>query len=214
MNSIFATLELRNLQPDSVDAYGLKYCAADAVVPSTSESNEVRLRLLCYESEGQKLNDFVNWEPNTKYLVAGQVVFNEDSKEPLDVIVDRLFTNVPSELYVNEVILGNAFFADSEFKENRSKMLTTKIGSTLDNSDITTWLYMETYPQRERKLKEYIRKGRNLCVQGYLREYRRDDSDSPYRAIVASNFTVRKDNKQRKAKGSGAYDGVDPSPDF
>lgn len=214
MNSIFATLELRNLQSDSVDAYGLKYCAADAVVPSTSESNEVRLRLLCYESEGQKLNDFVNWEPNTKYLVAGQVVFNEDSKEPLDVIVDRLFTNVPSELYVNEVILGNAFFADSEFKENRSKMLTTKIGSTLDNSDITTWLYMETYPQRERKLKEYIRKGRNLCVQGYLREYRRDDSDSPYRAIVASNFTVRKDNKQRKAKGSGAYDGVDPSPDF
>lgn len=214
MNSIFATLELRNLQSDSVDAYGLKYCAADAVVPSTSESNEVRLRLLCYESEGQKLNDFVNWLPNTKYLVAGQVVFNEDSKEPLDVIVDRLFTNVPSELYVNEVILGNAFFADSEFKENRSKMLTTKIGSTLDNSDITTWLYMETYPQRERKLKEYIRKGRNLCVQGYLREYRRDDSDSPYRAIVASNFTVRKDNKQRKAKGSGAYDGVDPSPDF
>jgi len=214
MNSIFATLELRNLQSDSVDAYGLKYCAADAVVPSTSESNEVRLRLLCYESEGQKLNDFVNWEPNTKYLVAGQVVFNEDPKEPLDVIVDRLFTNVPSELYVNEVILGNAFFADSEFKENRSKMLSTKIGSTLDNSDITTWLYMETYPQRERKLKEYIRKGRNLCVQGYLREYRRDDSDSPYRAIVASNFTVRKDNKQRKAKGSGAYDGVDPSPDF
>tara|TARA_Y100000401_G_scaffold60466_1_gene47956 strand:- start:186 stop:842 length:657 start_codon:yes stop_codon:yes gene_type:complete len=214
MNSIFATLELRELQPDPVDAFGLTYCAANAVVPSTTSNSEVQLRLLCREKEGTKLKNFVNWKPGTRCLVAGTVVFTDDTKRPLDVVVDRLFTNIPAELYINEVILGNAFFANSEYKENRSKMLTTKIGSTLDNSDITTWLFMETYPTLEPKLKEYIRKGRQCCVQGYLREYRRDDSESPYRAIVANKFTVRQDRKPAKPPGDGAYDGVDETPDF
>jgi len=215
MNSIIATLELREIHADPVNTYGLTYCSADAVVPSNSDNSEVRLRLLCREKEGPKLSSFINWAPGTRALVAGTLVFNDDTSRALDIVVDRLFTNIPSDVYVNEVILGNAFFADSEYKTNRSKMLTTKIGSTLDNSDITTWLFMETYPTLEPKLKEYIRKGRQCCVQGYIREYRKDDSDSPYRAIVANKFTVRKDRKPTaKAPGNGNYDGVDEAPDF
>ena len=215
MNSIIATLELREIHTDPVNTYGLTYCSADAVVPSNSDNSEVRLRLLCREKEGPKLSSFINWAPGTRALVAGTLVFNDDTSRALDIVVDRLFTNIPSDVYVNEVILGNAFFADSEYKTNRSKMLTTKIGSTLDNSDITTWLFMETYPTLESKLKEYIRKGRQCCVQGYIREYRKNDSDSPYRAIVANKFTVRKDRKPAaKAPGNGNYDGVDEAPDF
>ena len=52
---------------------------------------------------------------------------------------------------------------------------------------------METHESRKGKLNDRIRKGRAICIQGYLREYRKDDSDSPYRAIVASDFSTRKD---------------------
>ena len=48
-----------------------------------------------------------------------------------------------------------------------------------DNSDVTTWLYLETHESRKPKLNERIRKGRPICVQGYIREYRKDDNDSP-----------------------------------
>ena len=55
---------------------------------------------------------------------------------------------------------------------------------------------METHESRKKKLDERVRKGRPICVQGYIREYRKDDSDSPYRAIVASDFTTRKDRQK------------------
>jgi hypothetical protein len=214
MNSIIATLVRQSPESTSVDAYGNKYCSIDAVVPSSSNSNEVKLRLLCYEAESPKLQAFVNWEPGKRYLVSGDIVFNEDTKKPLDVIVERIFTEVEDGLYVNEVVLGNAFFARPDYKPNRNgEMLSTKIGSSLDNSDTVTWLFMETYKARETKLKKYIRKGRPVCVKGYLREYHSDPEKGPYRAIVASSFTVRKD-KERKREGNGQYDGVDPSPQF
>ena len=94
-----------------------------------------------------------------------------------------------------------------------------KIGTTLDNSDVTTWLYLETHESRKPKLTERIRKGRPICVQGYIREYRKDDSDSPYRAIVASDFTTRKDQQRARTNpqtsGSAAgYAEVDPTPDY
>ena len=98
-------------------------------------------------------------------------------------------------------------------------MVATKIGTTLDNQDVTTWLFLETHEQRKNKLSERIRKGRAICVQGYLREYRKDDSDSPYRAIVTNDFTTRKElaksNGSRTQTGQASgYSEVDPTPDY
>ena len=44
MNFIAATIELRSFISDPINAYGLDYRGADAVVPSGSGSSEVKLR--------------------------------------------------------------------------------------------------------------------------------------------------------------------------
>ena len=103
--------------------------------------------------------------------------------------------------------------------KDRKNGVAVKIGSTLDNSDVVTWLYMETHESRKPKLQDRIRKGRAICVQGYLREYRKDDSDSPYRAIVANDFSTRKDrpmaSKDPASSSSAAgYTEVDPTPEY
>ena len=77
---------------------------------------------------------------------------------------------------------------------------------------------METDESRKKKLTERVRKGRPICVQGYIREYRKDNSDSPYRAIVANDFTTRKDsgtsrNPQTNGTAAG-YTQVDPTPEY
>ena len=77
---------------------------------------------------------------------------------------------------------------------------------------------METYEARKKKLTERIRKGRPICVQGYIREYRKDDSDSPYRAIVASDFSTRKErertskNPQTNASAAGYTEVIQHRP--
>ena len=69
------------------------------------------------------------------------------------------------------------------------------------------------------QFKKRIRKGRPICVQGYLREYRKDDSDSAYRAIVSNEFTTRKE-RERTSRGpdtggtAAGYTEIDPSPDY
>ena len=146
-------------------------------------------------------------------------MFSDDTTKPLDLIITTIETNVPQDMYCNQVVLGNAFFGSDEIKERKNGQIAVKIGSTLDNSDVTTWLYLETHETRKKKLSERIRKGRALCVQGYIREYRKDDSDSPYRAIVASDFSTRKEkarsNKNPQTNGSAAgYAEVDPTPDY
>ena len=98
-------------------------------------------------------------------------------------------------------------------------MVATKVGTTLDNSDVTTWLYMELHESRKQKLSDRIRKGRPICIHGYLREYRKDDADSPYRAIVATDFSTRKElaksGGNRTSTGSATgYGEVDPTPDY
>lgn len=219
MNFIAATVELTGSATDTVDAYGLSYISASAVVPSSSSNGEVRLRLLCYDREGPKLTAFKNWPTKTRALVTGNLVFSDDTSQPLDLIVTTLETSIPNEMYCNQVVLGNAFFGSSEIKERKNGQIATKIGSTLDNSDITTWLFLEAHESRKAKLQDRIRKGRPICVQGYLREYRKDDDDSPYRAIVASDFSTRKDRprggQNPATNGSAAgYAEVDPTPDY
>lgn len=219
MNFIAATVELRGTTTDIASAYGLEYCVADAAVPSASSNGEVRFRLLCYNREGAKLDAFKNWKQGTRALVTGNIVFSDDAKQPLDLIINTIEPNVPQDMYCNQVVLGNAFFGDDQIKERKNSQVAVKIGTTLDNSEVTTWLYMETHESRKPKLNDRVRKGRPICVQGYLREYRKDDSDSPYRAIVASDFSTRKDrprtSKNPQQGGSAAgYTEVDPTPDY
>ena len=219
MNFIAATVELRTHSTDSVSAYGLDYRAADAVVPASSGSNEVRFRLLCYNREGAKLSAFADWKEGKRALITGNVVFSDDATQPLDLIISTIEPNIPQDMYCNQVVLGNAFFGSDEIKERKNGQLAVKIGTTLDNSEVTTWLYLETHESRKSKLNDRIRKGRPICVQGYFREYRKEGDTSPYRAIVASDFTTRKDQRQTgrrpETNGSAAgYAEIDPTPDY
>ena len=217
MNFIAATVELKSLSPDPVSAYGLSYRAADVVVPAGGNNSEVRFRALVYDREGPKLNSFNEWKVGNRALVTGNIVFSDDTSQPLDLIITTIETNVPQDMFCNQIVLGNAFFGDDQIKERKNGTVATKIGTTLDNSPVTTWLYLETHESRRKKLSERIRKGRPICVQGYLREYRKDDSDSPYRAVVCSDFTTRKDKERsgERSRGSAAgYTEVDPSPDY
>ena len=219
MNFIAATVVLKSSTPEPVSAFGLSYRTAEAVVPGSNGNSEVKLRLLCYDRAGAKLDAFSNWKEGNRALITGNLVFSDDTAKPLDLIVSTIETNIPQDMYCNQVVLGNAFFGSDEIKERKNGQVAVKIGTTLDNSDITTWLFLETHESRKKKLDERIRKGRAICVQGYLREYRKDDSDSPYRAIVATDFTTRKE--QRKSRSNPATNGtasgyaeVDPTPDY
>ena len=219
MNFIAATIELRSFISDPINAYGLDYRGADAVVPSGSGSSEVKLRVLCYDREGAKLSLFKDWKPGTRALITGNLVFSDDTSKPLDLIITTIEPGIPDSVYCNQVVFGNAFFATDEIKERKNNQVAVKIGTSLDNSDIVTWLFLETHESRKKKLTDRIRKGRPICVQGYLREYRKDDNDSPYRAIVASDFTTRKDREKTsrnpQTNGSAAgYTEVDPTPDY
>ena len=219
MNFIAATVVLKSSTPEPVSAFGLSYRTAEAVVPGSNGNSEVKLRLLCYDRAGAKLDAFSNWKEGNRALITGNLVFSDDTAKPLDLIVSTIETNIPQDMYCNQVVLGNAFFGSDEIKERKNGQVAVKIGTTLDNSDITTWLFLETHESRKKKLEERIRKGRAICVQGYLREYRKDDSDSPYRAIVANDFSTRKDRprtgKNPQSSGSAqGYTEVDPTPDY
>ena len=219
MNFIAATVELRNHITDSINAYGLDYIGADAAVPSGSSNGEVKLRLLCYDREGAKRDAFTNWKQGTRALITGYVVFSEDTSQPLDLLVTTIEPNIPQDMYCNQVVLGNAFFGSDEIKERKNGTVAIKIGTTLDNSDVTTWLFMELHESRKKKLQDRVRKGRGICIHGYLREYRKEGDTSPYRAIVANDFSTRKErersNGNSKAQGQArGYAETDPVPDY
>ena len=218
MNFIAATVELKSIIPDPINAYGLDYRGANAVIPSGNSSGEVQLRALCYDRAGAKLDAFLDWKPGTRALITGYVVFSDDTSKPLDLMVTTIEFNIPQEMYCNQVVLGNAFFGSDEIKERKNGQIAIKIGTTLDNSDVTTWLFMELHASRKSKLSERVRKGRNICVHGYLREYRKEGDTSPYRAIVANDFSTRKEARRNgTARSTGqakGYAEVDPVPDY
>ena len=219
MNFIAATVELKEFVPESVKAYGLDYVAATAVIPGNNESSQVKLRLLCYDRQGPKLDGFKAWKSGTRALVTGNLVFSDDTSAPLDLVVTTLENSIPQDMYCNQVVLGNAFFGSDEIKERKNGQVAIKIGSTLDNSDITTWLFMETHESRKAKLTERVRKGRPICVQGYIREFRKEGDTSPYRAIVANDFTTRKETPRTgrgapTTGGAKGYGEVDPTPEY
>ena len=152
MNFIAATVVLKSTSPDPVTAYGLSYRSADAVVPGGNGNSEVRLRLLCYDRAGAKLDAFTSWKEGNRALITGNLVFSDDTSKPLDLIVSTIETNVPQDMYCNQVVLGNAFFGSDEVRDRKNSQCAVKIGTTLDNSDVTTWLYLETHESRKPKL--------------------------------------------------------------
>ena len=220
MNFIASSLELKN-HGQAVSAYGNTYLSSDCRISNTDGDNEMRFRCLCFDKEGPRLSSFLSWSPGATALVTGHIVFSANVGEPLDLIITTLETNVPKTFYCNQVVLGNAFFKDGEFKERRNGTLAAKIGTTLDNSDVTSWLFMEIGKARKTKLEDRIRKGRPICVQGQLREYRKNGDENPYRAIVAQDFTTRRDRdggaQKRASTGSAAgygEDDLDPTPEY
>ena len=166
MNFIAATVELRGHNTDQISAYGLDYRGANAVVPAGNSNGEVQLRLLCYNAQGPKLDAFQNWKEGTRALITGNIVFSDDAKQPLDLIITTIEPNIPNDMYCNQVVLGNAFFGDDKITERKNGQLAVKIGTTLDNSDVTTWLYLETHESRRKKLNDRLLNGRHLCIQG------------------------------------------------
>ena len=100
MNFIAATVELRSTIPDPINAYGLDYNGADAVIPSGNSAGEVRLRALCYNREGSKLDAFNGWKPGTRALVTGYIVFNEDTSQPLDLLVTTIEPNMYTQIVI------------------------------------------------------------------------------------------------------------------
>ena len=219
MNFIAATVELRDFITEPIKAYGLDYCGANAVVPGNGSASEVRFRVLCYNRPGPKLEAFGSWKPGTRALITGNIVFSDDTSKPLDLIVTTIEQNIPADMYCNQVVLGNAFFGSDEIKERKNGTIAIKIGTTLDNSDVTTWLFMELHESRKKKLQDRVRKGRGICIHGYLREYRKEGDTSPYRAIVANDFSTRKErersNGNGKAQGQArGYAETDPVPDY
>ena len=221
MNFIAATVELRQTIQDPINAYGLEYRGLDAVLPASNGNNEVKLRVLCYNRPGPKLDSVLDWKVGNRALITGYLMFSDDTSQPMDFLVTTFEPNIPQDMYCNQVVLGNAFFGSDEIKERKNGSLAIKIGTTLDNADVTTWLYMELHESRKRKLHDRVRKGRGICVHGYLREYRKEGDTSPYRAIVANDFSTRKDRERSdstskatgSAKGYGPAD-VDPTPEY
>ena len=120
MNIIASTIQVKNIIEEPIEAYGLTYRGAEAVIPAGGNNSEVRLRLLCYDRQGPKLDAFLNMKVGNRVLATGNVVFSEDTAKPLDVLVTTLETNIPQDMYLNQIVLGNAFFASDEVKERRN----------------------------------------------------------------------------------------------
>ena len=218
MNFITATIELRSHIPDQINAYGLPYRGADAVIPAANSNSETRVRLLCYDTAGEKLTAFQGSKPGSRILISGQIYFGDDPSQPLDIMVTTIESNIPQNMYVNHVLLGSAFFGKKEPADRgEGRTSFVKIGTNLDNSDTATWLYLEVPDARKAKLKDRYRSGRPLCVQGTIREYRKDDHDEPYRAIKATDFTTRKDKPRANtttppSSTAAGYGEIDPVP--
>ena len=94
---------------------------------------------------GPKLQSFLEWKSGTRALITGNIVFSDDTSKPLDLIVTTIEQNIPKDMYCNQVVLGNAFFGDDQVKESvKTEWLLPKLVPLLDNTDVTTWLYLET----------------------------------------------------------------------
>ena len=79
MNFIAATVELRETSTDPVNAYGLEYRSANAVIPASNGDNEVQLRVLCYNRQGPKLDALLDWKVGTRAFITGYLLFSDET---------------------------------------------------------------------------------------------------------------------------------------
>ena len=221
MNFIAATVELRAITPDSINAYGLEYRGADAVIPAASSSGEVKLRALCYDRGGPKLDTFLDWKPGTRALVTGYLVFSDDTAQPLDLLVTTIEPNIPQDMYCNQVVLGNAFFGSDEIKERKMDKSQSKSEPHWTTQTLplgSLWNFMKVADPSL-----LIESGKDVAYASMVTSVstRKEGDTSPYRAIVANDFSTRKERERTNgnskatgsAKGYGPAD-VDPTPDY
>ena len=120
MNFIAATVVLKSTSPDPVTAYGLSYRSADAVVPGGNGNSEVRLRLLCYDRAGAKLDAFNNWKEGNRALITGNLVDLEyERKCQQDLVNKGIVTNYGIDI-------------DMSFIEAEHKKIQNSLASRLD----------------------------------------------------------------------------------
>ena len=132
MNFIAATVELRSITPDPINAYGLEYRGADAVIPAANSSGGGQTSSTLLQPSRCKASDtFLDWKTGTRALVTGYLVFSDDTSQPLDFLVTTIEPNIPQDMYCNQVVLGNAFFGSDEIKERKNGQVAIKIGTTL-----------------------------------------------------------------------------------
>ena len=129
MNFIAATVELRQTIQDPINAYGLEYRGLDAVLPASNGNNEVKLRVLCYNRPGPKLDSVLDWKVGNR--ITGYLMFSDDTSQPMDFLVTTFEPNIPQDMYCNQVVLGNAFFGSDEIKERKMAHLQSKLEQPL-----------------------------------------------------------------------------------
>ena len=214
MNFICATVLLKDVQPEPIEALAFLIAPLMLLYPTAAGTQRCDLSSSAMTEKVQSLMLLNHGSQENAGL--GQLVFAEDFKGPLQVIINTIETNVPRDMYLNQVVLGNAFFKDGEIAVRKNNVIACKVGTTLDESDTKSFMFMELHESRKQKLEQRIRAGRGLCISGFLREWHKEENDSPYRAIVANDFSTRKETeKKKRATGSAAgYSEVDPTPDY
>lgn len=225
MNFICATVELTQLIEQPVEAYGLTYLGAEAVIPHDKEDSRIKLRILTVDYNGNdKIKPMMDWKPGQRVLITGQILFDQKQKgeqlKPIDVQLVTFEPNIANDTYINQVTLGSAYFTDGEIQVKDSGLIRTSIGITMDYSDARTWLQLEVPPVLKDRLEKRAGKATPVQPLGYLREYHTDSYT--YRALVAQAFTNPK--PREKASSAGAKTGsaagyaqaatADPAPDF
>ena len=164
MNFIAATVELKSLIPDPINAYGLEYRGADAVVPAGNSAGEVRFRILCYNREGAKLDAFQNWKPGTRALITGNIAFADDTSKPLDLIVSTIEANIPQDMYCNQVVLVMHSSVTTKLKNVKMKLSPLKLvprWTTLKS--LRGFISKHTTPDARNSLKESARDALSVC---------------------------------------------------
>ena len=215
MNFITATIKVTQ-HTGVISAYSNDYLSAEAEITGAYGSNATKLRLLNYNG-GDKGKAFAALETGKTTLITGQIVFPEDPKEVLDVIVRTIEPSVPQDTYVNQVVLASAFFWTEETKTQRNENLSVSFGVKNDNQDKPTYLTLEVQPNLFNKLESRIKTGRKFTPVGYLREHRKEDKDGAYRALVCWDFSTDYEGarKGRSQPASAAgYAETEPAPDF
>ena len=219
MNFIAATVELRSITPIQSTLTGWSIAALMLLSPLL-RSGEVKLRALCYNRAGAKLDTFLDWKTGTRALVTGYLVFSDDTSQPLGFLVTTIEPNIPQDMYCNQVVLGNASLGLMKLKNERMDKSQSKSEPPW-TTPMSLLGSLWNSVSRRSKLADRVRKDGAYASMATSVSTAREGDTSPYRAIVANDFSTRKERERTNggskatgsAKGYGPAD-VDPTPDY